>query len=351
MGFQLQELLPPKDASCGPCLDDDVELYADFNSLEQWVQGRPEQVMGESVIQAVAPSWGKAHTVSVELLRKTADLRVACYLTQALLVENQFEGLSAGLKLIQSLLDAHWEDVHPQLVIDGDKDPDYRVNAIAYLGDPAFVMSLVKVNMVFSRAVGNFSLKDYLVARGDIVSSDNEDGRSKPELPLINAAFMDAELDRLIQSRQWVSESIESIAQISSVFVDKLSSEYSPQLGQLGEELEQIAKIYDEILVQRNAITDQGSVEQDVTEEEDQMEQKLSPVKQLTGSEEISSRDDVIKQIDRICKYYERFEPSSPVPLVLNRAKKLVTMDFMGIIEDVSPDSVKHILNLAGIKK
>lgn len=351
MDFQLEGLLPPKGASCGPCLDDNVELYADFNSLEQWVRGRPEQVMGESVIQAVLPSWTKAHTVSVELLRKTSDLRVACYLTQALLVERQFEGLSAGLRFVQSLLDAHWDHVHPQLVIDGDKDPDYRVNAIAYLGDPAFVMSLVKVNMVFSRAVGNFSLKDYLVARGDIASSDNEDGRSKLELPLINAAFMDAELDDLIQSRQWIAESIESISQIASVFVEKLSSEYSPQLGQLGEELEQIAKIYDEILVQRNVITDQGSVELGATEEEDQMEQNLSPVNKLTGSEEISSRDDVIKQIDRICKYYERFEPSSPVPLVLNRAKKLATMDFMGIIEDVSPDSVKHILNLAGIEK
>ncbi|MCY2964693.1 MAG: type VI secretion system protein TssA, partial [Planctomycetota bacterium] len=58
----------------------------------------------------------------------------------------------------------------------------------------------------------------------------------------------------------------------------------------------------------------------------------------LTG--EILTRDDVVKAIDKICEYYARHEPSSPLPLLLKRAKRLSTMSFMEILQDLVPDGV-----------
>jgi type VI secretion system protein ImpA len=45
-----------------------------------------------------------------------------------------------------------------------------------------------------------------------------------------------------------------------------------------------------------------------------------------------------MRMLDKICEYYERAEPSSPVPLLLQRAKKLVPMTFMEIVQDLIPD-------------
>ena len=52
---------------------------------------------------------------------------------------------------------------------------------------------------------------------------------------------------------------------------------------------------------------------------------------------EIANREDVIRTLDKICEYYNRYEPSSPVPFMLKRAKKLVRMDFMEILRDITP--------------
>jgi type VI secretion system protein ImpA len=65
---------------------------------------------------------------------------------------------------------------------------------------------------------------------------------------------------------------------------------------------------------------------------------------------EIVSREDVVKTLDRICDYYARHERSSPVPHVLQRAKRLAQMDFMQIAQDLSPEAVAQLKVIFGEK-
>jgi type VI secretion system protein ImpA len=62
----------------------------------------------------------------------------------------------------------------------------------------------------------------------------------------------------------------------------------------------------------------------------------------------INDRQDVLRALDLICDYYARSEPSSPVPLLLQRARKLASKDFMEIIMDLAPDSLAQIQLIAG---
>ncbi len=66
---------------------------------------------------------------------------------------------------------------------------------------------------------------------------------------------------------------------------------------------------------------------------------------------EIDSREDVVRQLDRLCEYYRRHEPSSPVPMLLRRAKRLVSKDFMEIVRDLTPGGVAEAELLGGIEK
>jgi len=52
--------------------------------------------------------------------------------------------------------------------------------------------------------------------------------------------------------------------------------------------------------------------------------------------------------IEKICKYYERNEPSSPVPYLLKRAQRLADKNFMDIINDLSPDALAPIRIITG---
>ena len=66
---------------------------------------------------------------------------------------------------------------------------------------------------------------------------------------------------------------------------------------------------------------------------------------------EIRSREDVLNLLQKICQYYDRTEPSSPVPLVLKRAARLAEMDFMQIMQDLSPDAISQIRIVTGEKE
>ncbi len=63
---------------------------------------------------------------------------------------------------------------------------------------------------------------------------------------------------------------------------------------------------------------------------------------------EIGSRDDVLRAIDAICAYYARSEPSSPVPLLLQRCKRLVAMAFTDILKELLPESLPNLQKIAG---
>jgi type VI secretion system protein ImpA len=71
-----------------------------------------------------------------------------------------------------------------------------------------------------------------------------------------------------------------------------------------------------------------------------------APAGRLTG--EIQSREDVVKTLEKICQYYARHEPSSPLPLLLTRAKRLASKSFLEIVQDLTPDALAQIQALAG---
>ena len=79
--------------------------------------------------------------------------------------------------------------------------------------------------------------------------------------------------------------------------------------------------------------------------------QKLLVKSALSLEGEIRSREDVLGLLLKICQFYERAEPSSPVPLVLKRAARLAEMDFMQIMQDLSPDAISQIRIITGEKE
>ncbi len=63
----------------------------------------------------------------------------------------------------------------------------------------------------------------------------------------------------------------------------------------------------------------------------------------------LTSRQDVERCFELICDYYQEFEPSSPIPVLINRSKKLVQMDFLDIVKEMMPDALEQIIKLGGI--
>ena len=62
----------------------------------------------------------------------------------------------------------------------------------------------------------------------------------------------------------------------------------------------------------------------------------------------VASRQDVMRCLDMIIDFYERTEPSSPIPHLAQRMRKMVPMNFVQLMEEIAPSGMKEFRNLAG---
>ncbi|MCA1285646.1 type VI secretion system protein TssA [Salipiger bermudensis] len=63
----------------------------------------------------------------------------------------------------------------------------------------------------------------------------------------------------------------------------------------------------------------------------------------------IRNRADVENSLDRIVEFYERTEPSSPIPHLARRMRRMVAMDFLELMEEIAPSGLKEFRNIAGV--
>ena len=339
MTLDLGKLLEEISAE-SPC-GEDLEYDPEFGEMERAAQGKPEQQIGDTLVPAEDAEWPTVKSKAIALFDRTKDLRVAVYLTRSLLHREGLPGLRDGLSLIQGLLENYWDTVHPQLDPDDNNDPTLRINTLSTLYDPETVLHGIReATLVNSSALGRFSLRDILISTGKMslpASSDEEIAESST----INAAFMDAPLDDLQNTADAIRQSIECVAAIETQLMDKVGSHQMADFSTLPELLREAQHIMTEHLAQRGVDEAGASPEAANGAPATQASAQSVPLA-------INSREDVVRVLDMVCEYFKRHEPSSPVPLLLQRAKRLVAKDFMEILRDLTPAGVTQAEEISG---
>jgi type VI secretion system protein ImpA len=315
----------------------DMEYEPEFQELERSTQYRAEQVIGDAVVEAYEPNWRDVQRAATELFSKTKDLRIAMYLTQAGLHIDGFIGFKDGLALIKGLVERYWDTVHPQLDPDDNNDPTFRVNTVAALSDPETVLRSVRTApVVAARGIGQFSIRDIDLAKGIIPPTGSDE--TVPESGVIDAAFMQAEIPDMQATLDAVKQARDNLSAIEKIFTEKVSAAQSPNLSELNKILHHIANELGEQLGRRGVA--EGEAEGMAEGESGEAAAGSKPAAPISGA--IQSREDVIRLLDKICDFYKQHEPSHPLPILLQRAKRLVRKDFMEILKDIAPDALKQ---------
>ena len=333
------------DSPCGPNLEYDPE----FGELARSAQGKPEQAEGDRVIaNAEDPEWGEVFEKAESLLARSRDLRAAVHLTHAAVNLSGVSALAAGLELIEGLLKAFWDDVHPRLDED-DKDPTLRINSLSDLESPPppgsaprpyLLKSLDRSPLVRGAQAGVFSYRDVKIARGDIALPSG-DKSSVPQMGLIEAAFQECDLDVLKASSGAVGGALSTLKALRDLLREKVGTERALEFAILEKELQGMQRLFGEQLARRGVtVPVVGGVAQ---------EGASPPTASAPG--EIRTREDVVRILDRVSDYFQKYEPSSPVPLLLQRAKRLVAKDFMEILRDLAPAGVAQAEAIGGLEK
>ena len=333
------------EAPCG----EDLSYDPSFLALEDMLRAKPAGGVVEGVEEAVEePNWREVRDKSLELLGRSKDLRIALYLTLALLKIENLEGLSDGLHIIKGMLERYWTRLYPQLDPGDNDDPLERMNVLQALSpatvseqDPMkFKQRLADVLLCNSARMGRFSLRDIQVARGEITVAA-ETAASLPGMDVIDAAFLDTATEELQATAQAVSEAIEHAKAIAALFAQQASGGQAPDLSGFETVLEQVQRSVQGYLAQRGY--GQGAPDEAAQATDEAQEGGPSP------SGAIRSAEDARLAMEKICQYFERHEPSSPVPLLLRRAQRLVSKNFLDVVQDVCPEALSQIQMLGGI--
>lgn len=89
--------------------------------------------MGEWQRDTKSADWDRVVTTAVEALTaKSKDLQIAAWLTEALVESEGFEGLSAGLVILDGLTGNFWETVYPVME---DGDIEFRLAPFEFLNE------------------------------------------------------------------------------------------------------------------------------------------------------------------------------------------------------------------------
>jgi type VI secretion system protein ImpA len=329
-----------QDLGSEPPSGPNLEYDPAFLELEQAAIGKPEVQYGETITPAVPPEWKVVKKLALELIARSHDLRIAMPLLRALLALHGTAGFADGMRLVERLLDERWDSVHPQLDPDDDNDPMLRINSLATLADAASIVRELKESAFLQLpGLGPLSLRLLELANGELPTPE---GQSAVTLASIEAACADVEPERLQGALAAASAAHASAANIEVLLVRHVGSSQALNLDPLTRNLKRMRDF-----LASQVPSAAAPQEEQAGVPEAQGSSGAAP-RSAAIAGEIGSRADVVKMLDKILAYYDKFEPSSPVPMLLQRAKRLAPKSFFEIMEDLAPDSVSQLSVIRG---
>ena len=297
---------------------------------------------------AKSADWAAVVSLSGEILStKTKDLELAAILTQGLVVEEGFQGLLTGLRLIRGLITDFWETVHPGWD-DGEIIEPIRARPLSWLGSSKdFLRAVKRVSLSAPIGAVSHSWFDYEQSkRVDQAAIKSDQG-----------PYQELLADGLITGEQWrgslggtppermemvlagLTDSLVALEELNKTCEDTFQED-PPFLLDLRNLLEEI-QLYLEQFQSASA----GAGAQDPVESQPEFAAPFAAAPMTApaagqpaaggAASPISSRDEAYRRLREVAEYLRRTEPHSPVPPLLDRAVRWGNMTFEKLFEDV----------------
>jgi type VI secretion system protein ImpA len=258
---------------------------------------------------------------------RTKDIWLAVYLCRAGARSGALEVVEVGAQTLAGLFERYWDAVHPtidELGIPGRKAP---CDALARRAE--FLGPLERAILISHPRLGSYSGADVERFRS---GGDGEDGYG-----MFRAALDDLGAEALQQALERLKSIEDGFRRADRIFTANANGESPPNFSPTYEVLSRLQRGLTAFVPGADAAANDDGGGEDTGGAPSRGDAAAAGGR-LLGR--VDSREDVTKALDAIMEYYRRREPSSPVPLVLERAKAWVTLDFMSVLKDIAPDGV-----------
>jgi type VI secretion system protein ImpA len=374
--MELADFLAPLEGANPSGID--LRNEARFHAIERLLEPANREARAEaekaSGPGSVTLDWSEVVQAARDLAAEGRDLRLLVIVTRALLNEEGMPGLVAGLDLLRQTIATHWDTLHPAL----RPSPSPREAAIRRISalsqiqnaDDGILCDLRFNVFLRPRGLGPITGADLAagsINRATLISEGPQLMGPKEEADLV--AAHEARVMRVATACRATA------AEQPEVFADLLAATGAALVSLKALEDALNAHVADngvgvrfapvETLLARIAQTLKAAQAQTRTAEPQPAPAREAP---MTAAEpppipaalaaggngaaipgRLNSRAEVERCLDLIIDFYERTEPSSPIPHLARRVRKMVPMNFMQLMEEIAPSGMKEFRNAAGV--
>ncbi|PIJ49605.1 hypothetical protein BL250_11870 [Erwinia sp. OLTSP20] len=336
-------LLAESVAESPPC-GESLEYDADFIMLQRELQPRLGAEYGDFVESVNPINWADTERQTQKLLQRSKDIRLVIILMRCRMRQHGFSALTDGIKALTWALQQWPEQLHPQLMDEGEFVPIMRNNALAELESNDGLLADIRQQSLPSVAGLQLTVRD--IERANSV-------------PRADDALPEETLSQIWQ--QWQQTQAPIIAQFNALFqeVNQLKTTLRQQMPD--EDVPDFARLLN--LLGYFLSPSAPEAERPAQENDDAVQQRSeenhTPV--TTGSEfiaeapvmpasahagevaTVANRGDAIQQLREIRRWFSRMEPSSPAIILLAFTEQIIGKSFTELLQLLPADVIAKI--------
>lgn len=343
-----RELLSPISAAL-PC-GDSLEYDTEFVVLQARLEPKPEVQYGKFQSKPEGPDWAEIERDARRLLLRSKDISMLLWFTRARCRMAGAKGLLEGMATLQALLQAHPEHIHPQLVLDGARDPAVRANALAALCDPEGLLGDLREMVVTGNTAHRLTVRDveraFAIPRPpyapdpDAVKRQLADLHAKADTTML-ALLACGDCARAID--QWSHQTLQDDAPNLAPLLKLLAT-----LASFADAPERAVKVQAEAMEQHSGphmlrnteLTDSNPVLQGQGSRGAQTLATLADgANPLPHHASVAQEREQIRALLRQVRLWiEHHEPSSPVTILIKQADRMWGKRFSEVAQMIPPD-------------
>jgi type VI secretion system ImpA family protein len=281
--------------------------------------------------------WGAVQNLCVDCLKKrTKDLQIGAWLTEAWLNLYGLAGFRDGIRLLNAFSEDFWETVHP---VSEDGEIEYRVAPFEWANEKfPVLLKLMPITNPGDEDTQRYSWADWEYACRPHRPDPNS--RKEPEPPRLTQEQFQESLTKtstrdLTDLLQLTDASLNSLSALNAT-LDEKCGKHAPGLGGMTSILTSVRGLLYTAVRDRKADEPEPVVEADTGSEETENEEgenlMMIPVKPeeqtpdqaiesgAVSSGPIRNRAEAYRRLSEAADYLLRTEPHSPVPYLVKRA-------------------------------
>ena len=326
-----------------------------------------QQAMG--TVTEESPRWDKVVTLCLQALEtKTKDLEIATWLTEALLRERGFAGLTEGLTLLTTLCEQYWDTIFP---LPDEEGLETRLAPLVSLNGDDYEGTLLRpishVAITAGSSVGPFALWQYQQAIENTKLTDKQVIEKRKQqgsvfLEQILIAVQESSPQFYQQLQADLQSSHQALSQLHHILEERCENE-SPPISKIVQALDDFADHIRFILKDAPftlpSVNDRQAEKTSEKETVRAMDTVLASndapmmnTVMATGTR-LNTREDALDLLSELADFFRKSEPQSPLPFLLERAQHLGRMSFPELLQElVSDDGARNAAyELMGVRK